>query len=209
MEEACLFLPTAGTTMSNYMMERWEREDEEFVLCEKRKRTHWRHEGGEEQSDISSLISPAAMVISQPVLPLKAMSGSVAMQKLGSGLMSMAHVITKGHVEAPAAWSRVDVQGLCRAGPPFTCCSTWESSPWWCRGAGEPVSCTTRGPDPGLCIDSPQHLSHLWTELLEHRKELVLYIPSCRISMTQDSNRITWDVSQWASSIESRVETLN
>ena len=55
------------------------------------------------------------MVKSQPVLVLRAMSGSQAMQWQGSALMFMAHIITKGHadVSGPGCHlNHVDFQGL-------------------------------------------------------------------------------------------------
>jgi hypothetical protein len=42
---------------------------------------------------------PEAMVKPWPRLPLRAMSGSTAMQKQGFMSMSVAHVTTKGHVD--------------------------------------------------------------------------------------------------------------
>lgn len=62
---------------------------------------------------------PEAMVESQPVLLLKAMSGSVAMQQQGAVSMSVAHITTKDHMDAlvwAVSWDCIDVQGLCRTG---------------------------------------------------------------------------------------------
>jgi hypothetical protein len=44
------------------------------------------------------VLPPEAMVRSQPVLPLRATSGSMVLKQQGSVLMSVAHVTTKGHV---------------------------------------------------------------------------------------------------------------
>jgi hypothetical protein len=64
---------------------------------------------------------PEAAVKSCPELPLRTISGSVAMQQKGSVPTFMAYIATKGHVDIPGLGYHgayhVDVQGLCRAGP--------------------------------------------------------------------------------------------
>jgi hypothetical protein len=51
----------------------------------------------------------------------RTMFGSMAMQQQRSALMSLAHVIIKGHLCPSlvwaAAWSHADIQGLGRGGP--------------------------------------------------------------------------------------------
>lgn len=47
-----------------------------------------------------------------PVLPLKAMSGSMVMQQQGSVSISVDHITTKGHEDVPglaATWDHVDI----------------------------------------------------------------------------------------------------
>jgi hypothetical protein len=101
---------------------------------------------------------PEAMMKSQPVLLLKAMSGSMALQQQGAVSISVAHITTKDHANAlvwPVSWDHIDVQGLCRAGStpqwlwhvgelalPLTGCSTLESQP--CTSPGQ-----HSGADPG------------------------------------------------------------
>lgn len=83
-------------------------------------RRNWRHEGGE--PDISSLrwLPPEAMVMSPPILLLRARSGSVVLQQQGPVLVSVSHIATKGHGDIPGLDSRqglVHVRGLQKAGP--------------------------------------------------------------------------------------------
>ena len=68
-----------------------EREAEWFVHCEERR--NWRCEG-EEQPDLSSSCCHL-----RPMSLLRAIAGFVALQQQWSGLMSMAHVTTKGHLD--------------------------------------------------------------------------------------------------------------
>lgn len=56
--------------------------------------------------------------MSWPMLPSRAISGSLALHQQGFGLISVTHVTTKGHstyLVWAAAWGHIDVQGLCRS----------------------------------------------------------------------------------------------
>jgi hypothetical protein len=60
-------------------------------------------------------LSPGVMLMSQPELPLRAMSGSVAMQWQGSVSMSMAHISAIEYgmsLVRAASGYHTDVQGL-------------------------------------------------------------------------------------------------
>lgn len=56
--------------------------------------------------------------MSWPMLPSRAISGSMALHQQGFGLISVSHVTTKGHSSYLVwadAWGHIDVQGLCRS----------------------------------------------------------------------------------------------
>ena len=73
--------------------DRTEREEEQFENYEER--WNWGQESGKEQPTVSS--QPKAIVKSQPVPPLRARSGSVAIQQQKSVSMSSAHITTRHH----------------------------------------------------------------------------------------------------------------
>lgn len=56
--------------------------------------------GEEEQVHLGDYAAIWSRVMPRSVLPPRVMSGSVALQQLGSGLKSVAHVTTKGHMDA-------------------------------------------------------------------------------------------------------------
>lgn len=67
-------------------------------------------------------LPPEALVKSQSMLLLRAMSGSVTMYPQGSVSVSVAHITTKDHAEVPGL-------GCAELVPPFTGCVTLESWP--------------------------------------------------------------------------------
>lgn len=79
-----------------------------------KERWNWKHKGGEANCEWPPRLLPGAMLKSQPELPLRAMSESVATQQQGS--MSVAHITTRQHggVTGQDSYLRdnVDVQGL-------------------------------------------------------------------------------------------------
>ena len=63
------------------------------------------------------------MVMSQPILLLRARSPSVVLQQQGSVSISMAHITTREDgmiLFSAASRDHVDVQGLCIIGPTVT-----------------------------------------------------------------------------------------
>lgn len=74
-----------GQARTNRVVDRWERKEVEWFV-DYEERWNWRHEGDEEQPLVNSLL-PEAMVMSRPVLPLKAMIGSGALQQQGAGVL--------------------------------------------------------------------------------------------------------------------------
>lgn len=59
-----------------------------------------RHINGEEQATIRHLCCHLGSCVSRPALPPKAISGSVALLKLGSVLMCVTCVTSEGHTDA-------------------------------------------------------------------------------------------------------------
>jgi hypothetical protein len=68
------------------------------------------------------------MVKSQPVLLLRAMSGSVAMQQHQSVSMSVAHITTKGHVDFPGLGDHRDIKSWTDLAYPSLSAAVWRAA---------------------------------------------------------------------------------
>lgn len=79
------------------MCEEMVEKEKQFEPCEERWK--WRCEGGEKQPDTSGLF--CHRMRSWPMLLLRAMSGSEAVQQQGSVSMSVTHFTTKDNTNIP------------------------------------------------------------------------------------------------------------
>lgn len=146
-------------------------------------------------------LPPEAMVMSGPMLPLKAMSGSMDLLQQGSGCVSMARVAFKDHVDLfhlgwrlrQCVWESWP-DGWCgreTVVPTLASHSTWERwshpSSGWCGGSG-PGGMGGGGLEGRATQDTTQaqsqgfELAHPGNDVLKCMKGLDLQNQSCRIS---------------------------